>query len=62
MKKVRSSELKKASSSEVYTYSSNGLATVVDKQTMKEIQHDLDNPVSGTASLNKLLKELECAK
>lgn len=57
--------MKKQKSSDVfcsYTSSKNSLVTVVDKKEMEKINHYLENPPSGTVSLDKLLKQIESEK
>lgn len=62
MKRIRASQSKKIQPLQDYTFTSTSLSTIVDRKTMEEIQYDLDNPTSGTASLSKLLKEIDCAR
>ena len=43
-----------------YTSPNTSLATIIDKQAMEQVYRDLDNPTGGTASLDKLLEEIDC--
>ncbi len=51
-----------SSTTDLYSYTSpnNSLATIIDKKTMEQVYHDLDNPSGGTASLDKLLEQIDC--
>lgn len=50
---------KKQSDFQYFTKTNGRLSTSVDKNTMDEIYKNLDDAPKGTASLNKILKEIE---
>lgn len=62
MRKITSQKTPSTLSIRSYTSSKNSLSTIVDKQTMEQVYRDLENPPVGTASLNKLLQEIDCEK